>query len=157
MVIENPTLFSLPRSRDCESILRRTSEGRTAACGRAVGAYGQLHGQPAMVTVKNRFKAFCWPLNTEKTEAYVLCDNRCLGHHPAAGQTLGTIIPERLQTEDVDRPSQVIAEHHQRVDTLFRCKSDLPPIHKSVLSFCAGHGWPSAWRSTAVGDLIAPR
>lgn len=46
-----------PHARGCESILRRAPDGRTTACGRPLGADGRLHGQPAMVTVKNRAKA----------------------------------------------------------------------------------------------------
>jgi len=32
-----------------------------------LGADGQLHGQPAMATMKNRLKALFGPLNTNKT------------------------------------------------------------------------------------------
>jgi hypothetical protein len=47
--------------------LQKGTLPRAAACARALGADGQLHGQPAMVTVENRFKALCGPLNTDKT------------------------------------------------------------------------------------------
>ena len=86
-------------------------------------------GKVCLVRSKRSGRGFkprpAWePLNNEKTEAYASCGNRRLGGHPTAGQTLGAIIPERLQTT---REPSVIT-------MCLPCRAILNPAFSSALT-----------------------